>query len=114
MSWLWTPGSLLGHGHHRAPARGHAGRRHFAVAQVAEPDLIPQRCAPVRTSSSPATRRGHVSRAIRRTDARRETAQGVPPSARDAGVLGAKGGAGTTTIAVNCGVELVCRTRRRQ
>src|SRR5439155_20305072 len=44
--------------------------------------------------------------AIRRASARRETTQGVRPGATTLVFFGAKGGAGTTTLAVNCGVEL--------
>src|SRR5262249_46092089 len=44
--------------------------------------------------------------AIRRTAARRESTQGARPAATTLVFFGAKGGAGTTTIAVNCGVEL--------
>jgi pilus assembly protein CpaE len=50
--------------------------------------------------------------AIRRTAARRETTQGAPPAATTLVFFGAKGGAGTTTIAVNCGVELARLTKR--
>jgi pilus assembly protein CpaE len=44
--------------------------------------------------------------AVRRTAARRETAAGARASAVTLVFFGAKGGAGTTTTAVNCGVEL--------
>ena len=44
--------------------------------------------------------------AIRRTAARRETTQGARATATTLVFFGAKGGAGTTTVAVNCGVEL--------
>src|ERR1700730_11634552 len=44
--------------------------------------------------------------AVRRTAARRETAQGARASATTLVFFGAKGGAGTTTVSVNCGVEL--------
>jgi pilus assembly protein CpaE len=49
--------------------------------------------------------------AIRRTAARRETTQGAR-AATTLVFFGAKGGAGTTTLAVNCGVEL-SRTGKR-
>jgi pilus assembly protein CpaE len=49
--------------------------------------------------------------AIRRTAARREATQAAKPAAMLA-FFGAKGGAGTTTIAVNCGVELARQTKR--
>src|SRR5229473_3515667 len=41
-----------------------------------------------------------------RAAAPRETAQGARPAATTLVFFGAKGGAGTTTVAVNCGVEL--------
>src|SRR5262249_42402419 len=44
--------------------------------------------------------------AVRRTSARRDTAQGSRPSATTLVFFGAKGGVGTTTLAVNCAVEL--------
>jgi pilus assembly protein CpaE len=44
--------------------------------------------------------------AIRRMAARRETAHGARTAAQTFVFFGAKGGAGTTTVAVNCGVEL--------
>jgi pilus assembly protein CpaE len=50
--------------------------------------------------------------AIRRTAARRETTQGVRPAATTLVFFGAKGGAGTTTVAVNCGVELARLSKR--
>ena len=59
------------------------------------------------TSSSPG--RPPTKRSTARFDApaaRRETAQGARPAATTLVFFGAKGGAGTTTVAVNCGVEL--------
>jgi pilus assembly protein CpaE len=50
--------------------------------------------------------------AIRRTAARREAAQGARPPATTLVFFGAKGGAGTTTLAVNCGVELARLSKR--
>src|SRR4029453_18443192 len=50
--------------------------------------------------------------AIRRTAARRETTQGAKPPATTLAFFGAKGGAGTTTLAVNCAVELARLTKR--
>jgi pilus assembly protein CpaE len=50
--------------------------------------------------------------AIRRTTARREAAQGARPPATTLMFFGAKGGAGTTTLAVNCGVELARLSKR--
>ena len=79
----------------------------FAVALVAEPDLILQS---MRAGANefftwpPPEETFHG--AIRRTAARRETAQGARAAATTLVFFGAKGGAGTTTVAVNCGVEL--------
>jgi pilus assembly protein CpaE len=50
--------------------------------------------------------------AIRRTAARRETSHGARPSATTLVFFGAKGGAGTTTLSVNCGVELARLSKR--
>jgi len=79
----------------------------FAVALAAEPDLILES---MRAGANefftwpPADETFHA--AVRRTAARRETAVGSRPSAMTLVFFGAKGGAGTTTTAVNCGVEL--------
>ena len=79
----------------------------FAVALVAEPELILQS---MRAGANefftwpPVEDTFHG--AIRRTAARRETAHGARPSATTLVFFGAKGGAGTTTVAVNCGVEM--------
>ncbi|HEY2153571.1 MAG TPA: AAA family ATPase [Vicinamibacterales bacterium] len=79
----------------------------FAVAQTADPDVI---LSAMRAGANefftwpPAEETFHG--AIRRTAARRETAQGAKPTATSLVFFGAKGGAGTTTVAVNCGVEL--------
>jgi pilus assembly protein CpaE len=79
----------------------------FAIALVAEPDLILQS---MRAGANefftwpPPEETFHG--AIRRTAARRETAQGARPAATTLVFFGAKGGAGTTTVSVNCGVEL--------
>jgi pilus assembly protein CpaE len=85
----------------------------FAIASSAEPDLILQA---MRAGANeffiwpPADETFHG--AIRRTAARRETAQGAKPAATTLVFFGAKGGAGTTTIAVNCGVELARLSKR--
>jgi pilus assembly protein CpaE len=50
--------------------------------------------------------------AVRRIAARRETAQGARPTATTLVFFGSKGGAGTTTVAVNCGVELARLSKR--
>ena len=94
-----------------APASPGAGI--FAVAQAADPDLILQS---MRAGANefftwpPAEETFHG--AIRRTAARRETAQGAQPAATTLVFFGAKGGAGTTTLAVNCGVELARLSKR--
>lgn len=50
--------------------------------------------------------------AVRRTATRRETTLGARSAATTLVFFGAKGGAGTTTVAVNCGVELARLSRR--
>jgi pilus assembly protein CpaE len=85
----------------------------FAVAGATEPELILQA---MRAGASefftwppvPETFHG----AIRRTASRREAAHGSRPSSTTLAFFGAKGGAGTTTIAVNCAVELARLTKR--
>jgi pilus assembly protein CpaE len=85
----------------------------FAVAMSADPDLILQA---MRAGANeffiwpPADETFHG--AIRRTAARRETAQGAKPTATTLVFFGAKGGAGTTTVAVNCGVEIARVSKR--
>jgi pilus assembly protein CpaE len=85
----------------------------FAVARANDPDLILQS---MRAGANeffawpPEDETFHG--AIRRTAARRETAQGARPAATTLVFFGAKGGAGTTTIAVNCGVELARLSKR--
>ena len=85
----------------------------FAVATAADPEVILQS---MRAGANefftwpPAEETFHG--AIRRTSARRETAQGTRPSATTLVFFGAKGGAGTTTVAVNCGVELARLSKR--
>ena len=79
----------------------------FAVALAADPEAILQS---MRAGANefftwpPPEETFHG--AVRRLSARRETAQGSRPAATTLVFFGAKGGAGTTTIAVNCGVEL--------
>src|SRR5580765_5121243 len=79
----------------------------FAVAQAADPELILQsmRAGANEFLTWPPDAEA-FNGAIRRTAARRETTQGAKPNATTLVFFGAKGGAGTTTIAVNCGVEL--------
>lgn len=85
----------------------------FAVALSAEPDIILQA---MRAGANeffvwpPADETFHG--AIRRTAARRESTQGAKPAATTLVFFGAKGGAGTTTVAVNTAVELARLTGR--
>ena len=100
----------------------HASTSIFAVAMAAEPDLILARCAPVRTSSSRGRRAGRPRRrsmeesfhgAVRKTASRREAANASTRQPCVSHVfLGAKGGAGTTTVSVNCAVELARLSKR--
>src|SRR3954469_13965295 len=95
----------------------------FAVAAAAEPDLILQAMraganeffAWNHAEGSQAARAMEESfhGAVRRTATRCEaaSASAKPPCVTHA-FLGAKGGAGTTTVAVNCGVELARLTKR--
>jgi pilus assembly protein CpaE len=84
----------------------------FAVALTAEPDLILQA---MRAGANefftwpPADETFHG--AVRRTAARREAALGAR-AATTLVFFGAKGGAGTTTAAVNCAVELARLSKR--
>ena len=92
-------------------AAPHAGI--FAVALQADPDLILQA---MRAGANefftwpPPEDTFHG--AIRRTAARRETTQGARPGATTLVFFGANGGAGTTTLAVNCSVELARLSKR--
>jgi pilus assembly protein CpaE len=85
----------------------------FAVAMQADPDLILQS---MRAGANefftwpPPEETFHG--AVRRTAARRETTQGARAPATTLVFFGAKGGAGTTTLAVNCGVELARLSKR--
>ncbi len=85
----------------------------FAVADAADPNLILQsmRAGANEFFTWPPDDESFHG-AIRRTAARRETAQGARPAATTLVFFGAKGGAGTTTIAVNCGVELARLSKR--
>lgn len=85
----------------------------MAIALSADPDLI---LGAMRAGANefliwpPADEKFHE--AIRRTAARRETTQGAKPSATTLVFFGAKGGAGTTTMAVNCAVEVARLSKR--
>ena len=95
----------------------------FAIAATAEPQLILQAMRAGANeffpwNSADGTAAGRETEesfhgAVRRSAARREavTASSKPPCVTHA-FLGAKGGAGTTTVAVNCGVELARLTKR--
>jgi pilus assembly protein CpaE len=92
---------------------GAAGASIFAIALTADPDLILQA---MRAGANeffiwpPADETFHG--AIRRTATRREAAQGSRPTSTTFAFFGAKGGAGTTTVAVNCAVELARLSKR--
>jgi pilus assembly protein CpaE len=85
----------------------------FAIAQEADPNLILQamRAGANEFFTWPPQEDALVS-AIRRASSRRESVQGGSPSSRTLVFFGAKGGAGTTTVAVNCGVELARLSKR--
>ena len=92
----------------------------FAIASAAEPDLILQAMRAGANEFFPWTP-GGASRsmeesfhgALRRAAARREAATaGTKQPCVTHVFLGAKGGAGTTTVAVNCAVELARLTKR--
>src|SRR5829696_6860534 len=95
----------------------------FAVAASAEPDLILQAMRAGANEFFPwnAAEGSQAARAmedsfhgaVRRSATRREAASaGAKPPCVTHAFLGAKGGAGTTTVAVNCGVELARLTKR--
>jgi pilus assembly protein CpaE len=85
----------------------------FAVAQATDPNLILQamRAGANEFFTWPPEEEAFAG-AVRRTASRRETTQGAKPTATTLVFFGAKGGAGTTTIAVNCGVELARLSKR--
>src|SRR5258705_2790162 len=85
---------------------GAAGAGIFAVAMAADPDLILQsmRAGANEFFTWPPDEETFHG-AVRRTAGRRETAQGAKPAATTLVFFGAKGGAGTTTLSVNCAVE---------
>jgi pilus assembly protein CpaE len=85
----------------------------FVVALASEPDVILQamRAGANEFFVWPPAEDAFYA-AIRRTAARRELAQGARPNARTLVFFGAKGGAGTTTVAVNCGVEIARLSHR--
>ena len=85
----------------------------FAIAESNDPNLILQamRAGANEFFTFPPDEESFYG-AIRRTAARRETALGARPAATTLVFFGAKGGAGTTTIAVNCAVELARLSKR--
>lgn len=100
-----------------------AGLAIFAIAAAAEPDLILQAMRAGANeffpwNASEGTQQARATEdsfhgAVRKTAARREAASaGAKPPCVTHAFLGAKGGAGTTTVAVNCGVELARLTKR--
>src|SRR5512133_2993711 len=87
----------------------------FAVASVTDPDLILQamRAGANEFFTWPPAEESFYG-AVRRTAARRESSQASskPPSSTLV-FFGTKGGAGTTTVAVNCAVDLARLTKRQ-
>jgi pilus assembly protein CpaE len=85
----------------------------FAVAQAADPDVILQamRAGANEFFTWPLSDEAFHG-AIRRTAARRESSNGAQPTCKTLVFFGAKGGAGTTTLAVNTGVELARLSKR--
>jgi pilus assembly protein CpaE len=103
---------------------GSASTAIFAIAAAAEPDLILQAMRAGANEFFPwnvgdGSSAGHATEesfhgAVRRSAARKETAAaGAKAPCITYAFLGAKGGAGTTTVAVNCGVELARATKRQ-
>lgn len=96
----------------------------FAVASSAEPDLILQAMraganeflawpSPTDDASALRSAEGAFQSAVERAAARRAVAQaGAYQPSVTLAFLGAKGGVGTTTVSVNCAVELARLTRR--
>jgi pilus assembly protein CpaE len=94
---------------------GHPTTAIFAVAQSTDPELILQamRAGANEFFMWPVPEESFQG-AVRRTHSRRESAQASakPPSVTLV-FFGAKGGAGTTTVSVNCAVELARLTKRQ-
>ncbi|HTH03583.1 MAG TPA: AAA family ATPase [Vicinamibacterales bacterium] len=100
---------------------GHPTVAVFAIAAVADPDLILQAMRAGANEFFPWTSGGTQARsmeesfhsAVRRAAARHAAASaGARQPCATHVFLGAKGGAGTTTVAVNCAVELARLTKR--
>jgi pilus assembly protein CpaE len=92
---------------------GAPGTAVFAIAAATDPDLILQamRAGAGEFFAWPPSDEAFHG-AIRRLAARREKEQGAKQAAKTFVFFGAKGGAGTTTVAVNCGVELARLSKR--
>ena len=92
----------------------------FAVAATAEPDLILQAMRaganeffPWPSTGLTRSTEDSFQGAVRKTGARRDAAgAGARQACLTHVFIGAKGGAGTTTVAVNCAVELARLTKR--
>ena len=85
----------------------------FVVALMADPNLILEsmRAGANEFFTWPPPEDQFQS-AIRRTASRRETSQGARANSMTLVFFGAKGGSGTTTVAVNCGVEIARLSKR--
>jgi pilus assembly protein CpaE len=85
----------------------------FAVAHVTDPDLILQamRAGANEFFAWPVPEESFQA-AVRRLSARRDSTMAARAPSVSLGFFGAKGGAGTTTVAVNCAVELARLTKR--
>src|SRR5205809_4628260 len=85
----------------------------FVIALMADPNLILEsmRAGANEFFTWPPPEDQFQS-AIRRTASRRETSQGSRQTSNTLVFFGAKGGAGTTTVAVNCGVEVARLSKR--
>jgi pilus assembly protein CpaE len=93
---------------------GHPTVAIFAIAQTTDPELILQamRAGANEFFMWPVPEEAFHG-AVRRTAARRETSQASAKAPSEVLVFfGAKGGAGTTTVAVNCAVELARLTKK--
>ena len=97
---------------------GHPSIAIFAVANTAEPDLILQAMRAGANEFFPWTPGARAMEeslhgAVRRTATRRDAAHaGTRQPCVTYMFLGAKGGAGATTVAVNCAVEIARLTKR--
>jgi pilus assembly protein CpaE len=85
----------------------------FFVANESNPDLIlrAMRAGANEFFAWPLAREAFDD-AVSRTSARRASAPGAKPLATTIVFFGSKGGAGTTTMAVNCGVEIARQSKR--